>query len=407
MKMKNQRKWMIGVLAVMLLASGCQSPASATPGGPLTASGMIQADEIYIASELGGRIVQVQAKMGTEVRAGDVLATLDPTQLLGKLAEAETSVATAQADLAVVQAGPRPEEIAAAQATLALAQAQRDGAYIAWQDAVEAVKNPQDLDAQITSAHAKVNLAAQSVELAKAQLAHDQMVLDQKPESDKDITDLQLKASQEALAAAQANQKAAQTALDQLLSIRSKPLGLIAQANAAQGQYRIAEENVAVAQARLDDLLAGPTPEQVAVAEAAVCMAQAQANVLKTQQAKFTLTSPVDGVVLDQALHIGEVAAPAATILTVADLHELTLVVYVPENQIGQVHLGQTAQVSVDSFPGQSFTGQVKRIGNQPEFTPRNVATKEERLNTFYAVEIRLPNAQGLLKPGMPADATL
>lgn len=404
--MKNQRRWMIGLLAVMLLISGCQSPTSTTKSGPLTASGMIQADEIHMASELGGRIVQVQAAVGAEVHAGDVLATLDATQLLSKLAEAETSVATARADLAVAKAGPRPEEIAAAQATLAMAQAQRDGAHTAWQDALEAVKNPQDLDAQIASARAKVNLAAQSVELAKAQLAHDQMVLDQKPENDKDITDLQLKASQEALAAAQANQKAAQTALDQLLNIRSKPLGLIAQAHAAEGQYQMAEENVAVAKARLDDLLAGPTPEQVAVAQAAVRMAQAQANVLKSQQAKFTLASPVDGVVLDQAMHIGEVAAPAATILTVADLHELTLIVYVPENQIGQVHLAQTVQVTVDSFPGQSFAGQVKRIGSQPEFTPRNVATKEERLNTFYAVEIRLPNAEGLLKPGMPADAT-
>jgi HlyD family secretion protein len=114
----------------------------------------------------------------------------------------------------------------------------------------------------------------------------------------------------------------------------------------------------------------------------------------------------VDGVVLDQTLRRGEVAAPAATILTVADLHEVMLMAYVPENRIGQVQLGQTVQVMVDSFPGQSFTGQVTRIGDEPEFTPRNVATQEERLNTFYAVEVRLPNAEGLLKPGMPADAT-
>jgi HlyD family secretion protein len=67
--------------------------------------------------------------------------------------------------------------------------------------------------------------------------------------------------------------------------------------------------------------------------------------------------------------------------------------------------LGQPAQVTVDSFPGKTFAGQVTRIGDEPEFTPRNVATKEERLNTFYAVEVRLSNPEGLLKPGMPADA--
>jgi HlyD family secretion protein len=83
----------------------------------------------------------------------------------------------------------------------------------------------------------------------------------------------------------------------------------------------------------------------------------------------------------------------------------VTLEAYVPENRIGQVQLGQPVQVTVDSFPGRTFDGRVARIGDEPEFTPRNVATAEERLNTFYAVEIQLPNPGGLLKPGMPADA--
>ena len=58
------------------------------------------------------------------------------------------------------------------------------------------------------------------------------------------------------------------------------------------------------------------------------------------------------------------------------------------------------------SLPGQVFIGQVSRIGDRPEFTPRNVATKEERINTFYAVEIVLDNEQGTLKPGMPGEAS-
>jgi HlyD family secretion protein len=69
------------------------------------------------------------------------------------------------------------------------------------------------------------------------------------------------------------------------------------------------------------------------------------------------------------------------------------------------VQIAQEVQITVDSFPGQIFAGYVSRIGDRAEFTPRNVATPEERLNTFYAVEIRVDNPQGLLKPGMPADA--
>jgi HlyD family secretion protein len=409
----------IAMMIVTVLASGCQEAVSFVDEfaseftdegeeGLLTASGTIQADEVRVASELGGRILEVRVEVGTGVQAGDELVVLDATPILTKLAEAEAAIAAAQADLAVVKAGPRSEEVAAARAALALAEAGRDGDLAAWENALGAIEDPQELDAQIAGARTSIELAAQGVELAEAELAREKLVRDQKPEGsmERRIADLQVRAAEETLAAAQADEKAAQTMLNWLWLIRSEPLGLIAQAHAAEGQYRVAEEGVAVAQARLDDLLAGPTPEEISVAEAAVRQAQAQADVLQVQQAKFTLTSPVDGVVLDQNLRRGEVAAPAATILTVADLRELTLMAYVPENRIGQVQLGQAVQVMVDSFPDQSVTGQVTRIGDEPEFTPRNVATQEERLNTFYAVEVRLPNAEGLLKPGMPADAT-
>jgi HlyD family secretion protein len=187
--------------------------------------------------------------------------------------------------------------------------------------------------------------------------------------------------------------------------IRQEPLHLIAQANAAEGRYDIAQAGVSVALARLDDLLAGPTAEEIDVAEAAVRRAQAEAEVLRVQVDQCTLISPLDGVVLHRVSRGGELAAPAATILTVADLSTVTLVVYVPENRVGEVALGQAVSVSVDSFPGRDFPGTVTHIGDQPEFTPRNVTTVEERLNTFYAVELTLPNPEWLLKPGMPADA--
>jgi HlyD family secretion protein len=121
---------------------------------------------------------------------------------------------------------------------------------------------------------------------------------------------------------------------------------------------------------------------------------------------KLDITSPMDGVVVDMTAYLGEVVAPGAPLPTVADLSEMHLTVYLPEMHMGRVHLGQRVEVAVDSFPGQVFEGRVTHIADRAEFTPRNVATQEERLNTFYAVEVRLPNAEGLLKPGMPADAT-
>jgi len=381
--MKGSKSWVwTAVVAILMLAVGCRAVTGPLDEeGRLTASGAIRADEVHVASELGGRIVDLRVELGAEVSMGDELVLLDATPLLTKLAEAEAAVAAAQADVAVVKAGPRAEEIAAAQAALALAEAQRDGALAAWENAQEALENPQELDAQIAEARTQLDLAAQGAELAEAELAREKLLR-------------------------QADEKTAQTMLNWLWIIRREPLTLIAQAHAAEGQCHVAEEGVAVAGAQLDDLLAGPTPEEIAVAEATVRLAQAQADVLRVQRIKFTLKSPVDGVVVEEALRVGEIAAPAATILTVTDLSHVTLSVYVPENRIGRVRLGQSVQVTVDSFPDRTFTGQVTRIGDEPEFTPRNVVTKEERLNTFYAVEVRLPNPEGLLKPGMPADAT-
>lgn len=404
--MNKKYSWIFAILIVILL-SGCLQTTEASTGATLVASGTIRAQEIRIASEFGGRIESINVQVGQQVSAGDVLVTLDATPWLLQLSPAEAAVDTAKADLALLEAGAHPAEIAAAHANVTLAEAQRDSAYQAWQNALAMVENPQELNAQIVEARTQVALAAQGTELAKAQLNSQQMLRDIKAEGsvERKAADYQLLAAQEALAGAEADELTAQTLLNQLLWIRNRPLGYIAQANAAEGQYHVTEESVVVAQAKLDDLLAGPTPEELAVARATVRQAEAEANVLRKKIERSTLSSPIDGVVVARAANIGELVAPAATILTLADLNEVTLYVYVPEGQIGHVYLEQVVQVTVDSYPGRVFVGEVARIGDQAEFTPRNIATAEERLNTFYAVEIRLDNADGALKSGMPADA--
>ena len=80
------------------------------------------------------------------------------------------------------------------------------------------------------------------------------------------------------------------------------------------------------------------------------------------------------------------------------------LTVYVPEDRYGQIALGQTYPVTVDSFPGQAFDGKVTHIADQAEFTPRNVETVEGRKNTVFAIRLTLSNPDMALKPGMPAD---
>lgn len=374
----------------------------ASSDGPVMASGAIRAQEVRIASEIGGRIVEIRTQVGAPVEAGSVLVELDKTPVRLLLDQAEVAVTATRSDLAVVKAGPHQAELSAARAAVSLAQAQAEGALSAWRNAQDALENPLQLEAQIIDARKQLALAGEQVQKADSEARGVHRLYDA---HDPTVTAAWVTAADETLAAAQADEVAAQTLLDQLLAIREKPLALLAQTVTAEGEYRVAKAGVAVAEARLKDLEAGPTPHRVALAEAAVCQAEAQANVLRVQERKLTLKSPIDGAVLHQALKVGEVVAPAATILTLSDLSEVTLEVFVPENLVARVQLGQEVQVSVDSFPGRAFMGRVARIGSQPEYTPRNVATAEERVSTFYAVEVHLPNAEGLLKPGMPADA--
>ena len=141
--------------------------------------------------------------------------------------------------------------------------------------------------------------------------------------------------------------------------------------------------------------------DPVAKDQALVNLYAASANVNEK------IRSPIDGVILERLVEPDEFAAPGSTVLVVAALDALTLKIYVPEDRYGQVALGQSYGVTVDSFPSETFSGTVKFISDRAEFTPRNVQTTDSRKATVYAIRLDLAPNGGKLKPGMPADVHL
>ena len=109
-------------------------------------------------------------------------------------------------------------------------------------------------------------------------------------------------------------------------------------------------------------------------------------------------------MILTRNVEPGEFVQPGAVTFAMADLNDITITVYVPEDRYGQISLGQPAQVRVDSFPDETFTAEVIHIADQAEFTPRNVQTVEGRSSTVYAIKLRVTDSEGKLKIGMPAD---
>ena len=85
----------------------------------------------------------------------------------------------------------------------------------------------------------------------------------------------------------------------------------------------------------------------------------------------------------------------------------LELVVYVPEDRLGDIEIGQDVEVTVDSFEDETFDGEVVGVGTEAEYTPKSIQTEDSRSDLVFAVRIRMPNPDGRLRPGMPADATI
>jgi HlyD family secretion protein len=156
---------------------------------------------------------------------------------------------------------------------------------------------------------------------------------------------------------------------------------------------------VAAAQTAVDQAQAASQHAQEAVGQA-----RANLSLLDVQMEKLTVYAPVKGTVLTRNVQPGEFVQPGATAFTLANLDELTITVYVPEDRYGEISMGQQAEVTVDSFPGETFSARVTYISDTAEYTPRNVQTVEGRSATVYAVKLTVEDLASKLKPGMPAD---
>jgi HlyD family secretion protein len=152
-------------------------------------------------------------------------------------------------------------------------------------------------------------------------------------------------------------------------------------------------------------LRSGSRPEEIDAAKARVAAAEARIAQLDQQVQDARVKSPLDGVVTEKIAEAGEILQAGSPLVVVTDLESPWLTVYVAGPDLGRIRLGQEAEVVTDD--GQSRKGRLTFIASQAEFTPKNVQTRDERVKLVYKVKVGLENADGLFKPGMPAEARL
>jgi HlyD family secretion protein len=179
------------------------------------------------------------------------------------------------------------------------------------------------------------------------------------------------------------------------------------EAGARKDEIEAARAELRASKERVRLLRAGPRPDAVVAAQAQVAEARAALALGQARRAEMRIQSPLTGLVLRKNLEVGEMANPGVSILTLMDPRDMWLRAYVSETEVGRIRIGQQALITVDAFPGRTFAGAISEIASEAEFTPKNVQTKKERVNLVFRVKIAIRDAEGVLKPGLPADAQL
>lgn len=216
-----------------------------------------------------------------------------------------------------------------------------------------------------------------------------------------------VKYTEEALTQAEAGLKVAKDDADRTEELYKSASITEKQRDDAVARYTVALAQYRSAEQALKKVRTIARPEEIQSAEALLRQAQASRDLLSKALADCSVISPSGGIVTDQPVEAGELAGIGSIVATVSKLDTVNLMIYVNEIELGMVKLGLTANVEIDAYPDRSFDGRVVYISPIAEFTPKNIQTADERVKLVFGVKIEIPNPDGILKPGMPADATI
>lgn len=176
----------------------------------------------------------------------------------------------------------------------------------------------------------------------------------------------------------------------------------------------ISDKNVEDARTRFtlaeqtwEKLQRGSRREEVDLAKARRDQATAQMAQLQKKVNDCTITAPIGGTIVNRFVETGELVTPGAAVARIADLREMEVNIYVAETVLPRIQLNQRATVVVDAFPERQFEARVVFLSPTAEFTPKNIQTKDERIKLVFAVKLKVQNAEGSLKAGLPADVTI
>ncbi|MGK7311304.1 MAG: HlyD family secretion protein [Candidatus Longimicrobiales bacterium M2_2A_002] len=176
----------------------------------------------------------------------------------------------------------------------------------------------------------------------------------------------------------------------------------------AETQAEVAEASLEQARQRLRALETGPRQERIRAQRAAVAAAEASVRQAEAALENTVVEAPFDGRITTRHRDPGETVQPGQPVVTLLDPDDRWVRIYVAEDRIGAVGIGEPAVITSDTYPDREYDGRVVFIAREAEFTPRNVQTREDRVKLVYAVRVEITgDPDYVLKPGTPADVRL
>ncbi|NOX32470.1 MAG: HlyD family efflux transporter periplasmic adaptor subunit, partial [Deltaproteobacteria bacterium] len=339
-----------------------------------------------------GRLEKCFVDEGDKVTKGQLLARLEIFDQKIALALVEANLARAESVLSELMAGSRPEEIEQSharvvQARQMLLELERGSRVQVVESAASKLKA------------AKIAMESAGVRLVQAKADYDRFTKLYKKNS-ASRREFELFRTKYELARNTANEAGLKA------EIARQELSVLKQGPRAEKIER-AKAALLQAGAEYELVKKGPRKEKIQQAKARVNEVKATLSRAEQQLSYTRLVAPMDGVVLTRSAEPGEYLNPSAPVLVLADLQHPWLRAYVTEKDLGRIRLKDKVKVSTDSFPGKNFKGTITFISSRAEFTPKSVQTFEERVKLMFRIKVQLPNPQGELKPGMPADGVI
>lgn len=379
--MKNKQRVVIPLVATLIVTAGLagnylRHADNAT--NRVKVSGTIEVVDTALGFKIGGRVLKRLVSEGDTLLPDQPVALLEDSELRHEQALRQAAVEAAEATLAELLAGSRPEEVKEAEAAT-----KRARAVVA---ELQAGSRPQEVE----TAKALVKQAMAVFERWQAEYSRQQRLLERKVIALREFEQI----------------KSQYLSAKEQHRIANEQLQLAAE-GPRQEQIAQAQASLAQAEAHLALVTKGPRQEAIARAQAQLREAREALALATTRLGYAALKAPSAGVVLSDHVEAGEHVAPGSPVVTIGQLKDVWLRAYIAETDLGRIKIGQEVDVTSDSYPDKKYLGTLTFIAANAEFTPKNVQTASERVKLVYRIKVDIPNPDMELKPGMPVDAVV